>query len=356
MIGGWASSLAAVAWVVSAPPVLDLPPGALVPAAASVPVRASPRGLSFEVPGFAAVVLPFRGVHRAELELEVEGAVVVSWGPETSRGSKPWRYQRLETGPARLELRPMQFAKWTPWARPVLRFEGTGRVVLGRARIALVPEDPAEVRALHDAEVFLAPETVDHATINVLVPPFWSVNRNVFLQEVLAVVFLAVALAALLLLRWRAGRWRPGTSLAIAASAAVALQGAHFAVRMLPALHLSFDPDPEERIAKGYPFMAEFGELARLARARIGTGETVGALARPDDWFSGQTLCFNLAPRRCVVISAGRAAHRGISGVGEASLAEIDVIVAHDADSPLPPGFVAAEAVSPRSFIARRTR
>ncbi len=250
----------------------------------------------------------------------------------------------------------MQFATWTPWARPVLRFEGTGRVLLGRARIALVPEDPAEARALHDAEVFLAPETVDHATINVLVPPLWSVNRNVFLQEILGAVFLAVALAALLLLRRRTGRWRPGTSVAIAAAAAVALQGAHLAVRMVPALHVTPDPDPEERIAKGYPFMAELGELARLGRATIGAGETVGALARQGDWFSGQTLCFNLAPRRCVVISPGRAVHRGISGVGEASLDELDVIVAHDADSPLPRGFVRAAAVSPRSFIARRAR
>ena len=166
----------------------------------------------------------------------------------------------------------------------------------------------------------------------------------------------AVAFAIALGISWRR-RGRPGVARGLAAGVLVAagLWNAHALVRLLPAFHLRPTFDVEERIRDHYDVAPDVGALAALARATIRPGEKVGALSLPKGWFAPQTLCFNLFPRPCVILSDGAAGpeHAGIMGVGRLRESEVDAVLGYRAPA-LPPGFAPVTGVGPTAVIARR--
>lgn len=342
-----------------APALEEIPIGALAAgASADVPAMVSDRGLEVPVDLASRLLLPLQGAQELEIEAVAQGLLTLTWASESGgrvafRGP-PWRYRRLPAGAVGLHLDMRQTAGWTPSSRPALLLAGTGHLTLTRLRAGFAPADPEATRAGLDRAVRWAPESVGHTTINTLTPPFWSASRRIHLAQGLAWVFGALLAVGIALALWRR---RPGgkeTAVAAACLAAVALWDAGFLVRFLPAANLSIRLDPEDRIRENYSFAPEVGALAALARTALGPGERIGVLARRGDWFSPQTLCFNLAPRRCVFIEPGAGELAGISGVIRLRADEIDAVVALHPDRPLPDGFVPVAGVSPRAFIARR--
>ena len=101
----------------------------------------------------------------------------------------------------------------------------------------------------------------------------------------------------------------------------------------------------------------DVGALAALARATLRPGERVGAVGVPKGWFAPQTLCFNLAPRPCAILSSGvsEGAHAGISGVGRLRDDELDALVLYRA-GPVPDGFTPIAALGQSAVVARRRR
>ena len=319
----------------------------------STPVSRTARGLEIEVFGQGALALPLRATREIEIDGIADGFFTVTWAPESGIGVPPWRYERVRPGPVRLRLDLMQSLAWNPSARPVLVFEGTGRFVVSRVRAGAAPTTWSSAQEAWNRTVFWAPESIGHTTINSLTPPLWSAADRGFFSTLLAGAFCAVAVATLAAVFAARRAWRPGLALAVAAGTAIAIHDAHFLARLLPALDLAFEPDPEERIRNGYPFAAEFGELAARARAELGPGERVGTMAHPKDWFTAQTLCFNLAPRPCAIVGRGEE-HAGISGITRLRSDELDAIVSFGAIDALPDGFAPVAFVSRRAFVARR--
>jgi hypothetical protein len=230
----------------------------------------------------------------------------------------------------------------------VLLLDGAGRVIVHRLAARFPPADRAEALADGDRAARWAPESVDHRTVNVLTPSWWSESRGVWLADVVAAIALAVGLAVAAVLRGR----RRGVALVAGVAVALAAWDVHLLVRLLPALATPAPAlDPEARIRDGYPFAPEVGALAAAARAAVRADERVGAMS--DDWFAPEALCFDLAPRRCAILQPGAQVHPGLQGVDRLRDDELDVLVGYRAGPP-PPGFDVVAQLSPRAWVARR--
>jgi hypothetical protein len=315
------------------------------------------RGLEIDVDGNTALSTGL-AARVAELDVEATGPVTLTWAarspakPFTPFGP-PWRHLTVprERATVRLDLRIA--TGWSPAAELVLGLTGSGRVVVHAIRILPNASDGSEQQAAYDRALFWAPEGLGHTTINLLTPSYWSASRGTWLSDVLAGAAVLALVATLLAAKLRGRRVRTGVALAAAALVAVGAWDLHLLVRFLPALNLEPTPDTERRIRENYYVATEVGALAALARATLRDDERVGAMGHPKSWFAAQTLCFNLAPRRCAIVVPGEPVHRGISGVGQLRDDELDAIVAHRA-GPLPDGFVTVASLGPTLVVARR--
>lgn len=341
----------------AAAPLQEVPLASLGGVISNAAIARTPRGLEFDVSDPVGLLLPLPRIRIIRVDLAADAPMLVSFlvdprGPPAP-GLPPWRGRPLSTGATRLTVDLAEVPGWSGASLPALRFEGAGHVVLSRLRVG--PRVPSEEAARDDVDraALWSSDPPWHTSINHISPPLWSASKGTYLSEVVAVAAAALFAATLLGVRLSRGRWRSGPALAAAALLAVAAHGIHAAVRFFPAWNLSPKLDPEARIRDNYGFIAQLGPLAALARSIIGPGERVGVVAYASDWFGPQTLCFQLAPRRCVAVRPGEAEHRGISGIGTLRDDEIDVVVSYDAPE-LPPGFVPVAAVSPRAFVARR--
>lgn len=324
------------------------------PMMSNAPLTRSPRGVELDVDGSAFLLLPFPGAVEVDIDFVADGFMNVFWASEHGIGHPPWRYSALRGGPARLHLDMLETAKWNPGARPALMFDGSTHLAITRVLVRPPPSNPETLRAAYDRAAFWAPESIGHTTINFLTPPMWSVTDRIYLEDVLAAGTGITFLIILTGLRVARRQWHPGVALAFTAFVAVAASNAYFLLRLLPAANLSLPETSDARIHDNYYFAPEFGALAALARTSLSYDEAVGVIGAPDDWFTPQTMCLNLAPRRCVIVNSRKSVYTGISGVGRVSIDKLDAIVSFYAHDPLPPGFIPFAAVSRRAFISRR--
>lgn len=318
-----------------------------------------PNGLALTVDGNASLFLPLVAA-AIELDVEASGPVQLTWAARSPGRpfrpfGPPWRHLTVPRARStvRLDLRITE--GWTTSARPGFGLTGAGVVSIHGIRVLPVPSDPAQVVADFDRAQRWAPESPGHTTINFLTRSFWSASRQVWLSDVVALAAAAV-FALAVAVSWHRRR-RPGLARALAAAclAAAGLWNAHLLVRLLPAFHLRPTLDTEARIRENYDVAPDVGALAALARATLRPGERVGVLAGPNNWFAPQTICFNLAPRPCVLMAAGSAEreHRGISGVGRLRDDELDALVVYRA-GPIPDGFVPVASLGSSAMVLRR--
>jgi hypothetical protein len=326
-------------------------------AAALVTLR--PDGLAIGVEGTTGLAAPkLSGAQVLELDVDVAGVMLLTWaartpGAEFAPFGPPWRHLTVPVGRSTLRLDLRIARDWTTAAEPQIGLTGTGTVVV-RALRWLPPDRDAERQvAAFDRANFWAPESMGHTTINLLTHPFWSEARRIWLTDVVAAVAAVAFAVVLAATRLRGGRPRPALALAVAALVASGLWGAHLLVRFLPVFDLRPTPDREQRIRENYWVAPDVGALAALARERLGPTERVGVVARERDWFGPQTLCFNLAPRPCVIMRPGQPVHHGIYGVGALRDDEIDAIVFFRGEW-TPPGFQRIAGLGPNRWLGRR--
>jgi hypothetical protein len=323
------------------------------------PHELGPGGLRIPVDGNTSVGLPLTAA-LLELDVEASGPVSLTWASRTAGVpfrpfGPPWRHLALPRARQLVVLDLRITDGWNAQARPVFGLTGTGVVTIHGLRVSPVPRDPARIVEDFDAAVRWAPEGPGHTTINFLTPSFWKASARSWLPDVVALAGV-VAFAAALGISWlRRRRLDLGRALAAGCVVAAALWNVHLLARLLPAFHLRPTFDVEERIREHYDVAPDVGALAALARATLRPDERVGVLGSQGNWFAPQTICFNLAPRPCVTLTAGapQPAYRGISRVGSLRLEELDAIVAYRA-APLPEGFTPVAALGNSAIVARR--
>ena len=323
----------------------------------STPHAFTARGLEIDVDGNTVLPLGL-AAQVAELEVEASGPVTLTWAARTTGRQftpfgPPWRHLTLPRQRETLRLDLRIASGWSPASELVLGLHGAGRVVIHAIRVLPNAARAAEQRTAYDRAVFWAPEGIGHTTINLLTPSYWSASRETWLADVVAGAAVLAFVATLLAAKLRRRRVRPGIALAAAALVAVGAWNLHLLVRFLPMFNLRPTPDREQRIRENHYVSTEVGALAALARATLRDDERVGAMGHPKAWFAAQTLCFNVAPRRCAIVVPGEQVHRGIAGVGRLRSDEIDAIVAHRA-GPLPDGFVPVASLGSSLVVARR--
>jgi hypothetical protein len=314
--------------------------------------------VSFLVDARRHVLLPLPGVQELELDYQVDGGpLLLTWCAATDGQYEPfgwyWRHQPLQPGRGRVRLDMRITSRYRPDSTPLLVLHGNGRITFTGLRV-LGPEATAEAHwAAIDSARRLAPESFGHITFNSLAPSMWSVSRGANLHERLGAAFVALAATGLLGAWAVRRRWRPGAPLLAAVVVAVALSDLHAAWKLAPPWRLAPHLDPEARLRDGYPFAPEAAALAVAARAAIPAGASVMVLSAGGDWFSPRVLCFQLAPRRCV-IAHGQEPAAGLSGVDQLGDLEVGAVVSINAGTEPPPGFAAVARTSPRGFVALR--
>jgi hypothetical protein len=325
----------------------------------SSPHELGPGGLRIHVDGNTTVQLPLVA-EVLELDVEASGPVMLTWashtpGRQVRAFGPPWRHLTLPRARSLVPLDLRITEGWNPQARPALALTGIGEVIIHAMRVVPVPRNPGEIVADYDRAQRWAPESPAHTTINFVTPSFWRASRGVWLSDVVALVA-AVAFALALGITWlRQRRLGVPRALAVACLVAAGLWDAHLLLRFLPAFRLRPTFDVEARIRDGYDVAPDVGELSALARATLKPGERVGVIGSQGNWFAPQTICFNLAPRPCVILTAGVPAreHAGISGVGKLRDDELDAVITYRAGPP-PAGFTPVAALGTSAVIARR--
>jgi hypothetical protein len=327
--------------------------------AASSPIRTTTDGIVTPVDGWEWLSLPLPGVEELQIDYVASGRLMLSWtsaigatalAPHTS----PWHHEVLPPGPGRLTLEMRTTPNWSPERVPLLFVEGTGTFVLAGLRARSPLRDPASRRASFDEAARWAPIRVDHTTINGIVPPFWSASRGLALQRVLGIVFAALALGGGLAWWLWKRRWRPGPAIALSAVLLAVAGDLVFAARVSPALSIVPEFLPEARLREWTRFDPELGPLAALARTAIRPDERVGVQVRGGNWFFWETICFQLAPRPCVLVVPGANEFSGLQGVDRLRYDQLDALVVFHPDAPLPAGFVPATLLDKNAFVARR--
>lgn len=326
---------------------------------AKLPHAFTEQGLEIVVDGNVSTALPLNA-QELELDVEATGPVMLTWASWNSGGrflpfGPPWRHLTLPRERTRLRLDLRTTVGWSLSSQPTLGLTGEGRVVIHGLRAVPTPRDYAAAAAAYDAANRWAPESVGHTTINFLTTPYWSASRGLRVTTVVAAAAL-LAIAAWLAVAWQRKRpLRPELALAAGALVALGLWDLHFLVRYLPMLNLRPTPGVEERIRRNYGVAPDVGALAALAREVLRPDERVGAIGPPAGWFAPQTICFNLAPRPCVIVKPGEREHAGISGVGRLRDDELDAVVTYRTAA-LPPGFAPIAGIGPSAVVARRVR
>lgn len=349
----------APAFAGAGPGWVELPPAALQ-AADGGEVGAGPGDTDVTIPVVALrrIALPIPGIQELEIDYQLDGGpFMLTWAASTDGRYEPfgwyWRHQRLEPGRGRVRLDLRITANDRPDSSPLLVLHGNGRFTVSRLRV-LGPEATPEAQwAAIDRARRLAPEAVTHITVNSLAPSFWSVARGLHLHEWIGAAFVALAAAGMLAVWALRRRWQPAAPLLAAAVLAVAASDLHAAWRLAPPWRLAPSVDPEQRLRDGYPLAPEAAWLAVAARAAIPAGADVVVRSAGTDWYSPRVLCFQLAPRRCV-IAHGQEPVAGLSGVDQLRDMDIRAMVSINAGAEPPPGFTAVARTSPRGFVALR--
>ena len=232
--------------------------------------------------------------------------------------------------------------------------QGTGNVRITRVRWRSLVGSAVEAAKIHEASLRFAPDAVGQTTINGLLRPAWSQAGLTFVPEVLGfagVLLIAIGWAAA---RIRRKGWSASSAAAVAIVAVAMTYDLYALMRLVPAMHLRVELDPERRIRDNYYFSPEIGALASLARAQLGRSDKVGVQGDVMDWFGPQTLCFNLAPRPCVVLEANRLAGVGISSVRRLGVEALDAVLMYNAPDKLVNGFTPSAQVNRNVYLARR--
>jgi hypothetical protein len=323
----------------------------------SAPHAFGPDGLELAVEGTTNLAFP-GAAQVVELDVTCSGVVLLTWasrtlGLEFMPFGPPWAHLTIPNGRTTLVLDYRLTRGWTVGSELLAGFTGAGKVTIHAIRALPPDRDLSAQAAAYDRALRWAPEFIGHTTINVLTPSLWSGWRGTRLPETIASVAALAFALALLVGYARRQRPRPALALAIAALVAAGLWDLHLLVRFLPAVDLRPTPDVETRIREHYQVAPDVGAVAALARRTLGPNERVGVVAREKDWFAPQTLCFNLAPRPCVIMHPGRSVHHGISGIGELRDGEIDAIVFFRGDW-TPPGFERVAGLGETRYVARR--
>ncbi len=340
-------------------PLHPVPLDAIVPQMETDgPLRLAPAGLQLDIDRRQTLTLPLRGLDLLELDVRSEGYFTLVWSddgpPDTGRWPQPPHYQRLPPGISTVRIPMLVGGAALAGGRPVLMVDGTGRLTITAVRASPLAPAPSDAKRQSDLATLLFPETIWHTTVNRLTPPQlsadpprWFADRAALLGAVAAVVAGGLA--------WRRGGAPRAAAKGLVAGCLVAsaLSDGLLLVRLLPAFRLAPPPRVEERIRDNYYFDAEFGALAALARSTLRPTERVGTIAAADDWFTRQTLCFNLAPRPCVKVEGAGPRFPDLAGVRRLSLDELDAVVV-SGDAVAPAGFVPVARVSPYAFVARR--
>lgn len=321
-------------------------------------VVAVPGGAAIPVAAVRTVLLPLPGAQEVVLDYQLDGGpLLLTWCASNDGRYEPfgwyWRHRALEPGrgQARLDVRTAADAR--PGSTPVLILLGNGRLTVTGLQV-LGPEVAPEAHwAAIDLARRLAPEAETHITVNSLAPAFWSVSRGIHLHPWLGAAFVALAAAGLLGTWLAQRRWRPAAPLLAAALVAVVASDLHAAWRLAPMWRLAPEADPEARLRQGYPLAPEAARLAAAARAVIPASADVLVRSAGPDWYSPQVICFNLAPRRCV-IAHGQAPVAGLAGVDQPRDLDLRAVVSINAGGAPPPGFVEAARTSPGGFVALR--
>jgi hypothetical protein len=342
-------------------PLQESDPASFIPALKGVArVGPVPGGVIVDVDKSATLVIPFPGATQLTFDIAADGIFLLTWFTTNQQlrarvFGPPWRYLSLAPGqPRTLDLNLLATQDWFPAALPGIRLQGTGNVRITRVRWRSLVGSAVEAAKIHEASLRFAPDAVGQTTINGLLRPAWSQAGLTFVPEVLGfagVLLIAIGWAAA---RIRRKGWSASSAAAVAIVAVAMTYDLYALMRLVPAMHLRVELDPERRIRDNYYFSPEIGALASLARAQLGRSDKVGVQGDVMDWFGPQTLCFNLAPRPCVVLEANRLAGVGISSVRRLGVEALDAVLMYNAPDKLVNGFTPSAQVNRNVYLARR--
>jgi hypothetical protein len=342
-------------------PLQNPDPANLIPSLEkSARVGLVPGGISVDVDKRSMLVFPFEGATQVTFDVEADGIFLLSWFTADQQMKArvfgpPWRYVSLHPGERRsLDLNLLEMPDWFSLASPGIRLKGTGRVSITRLRWRSFAGNALEAAKAHETALRFSTDAIGHTTINGLLRPVWSLARPTFVPEILSLAGFLMFVMVLLGLRIRRTGWATGQAATVAILAVAVAYDLYALGRLVPALHLQVEPDPDLRIRDNYYFAPEIGALSFLAREHLGPAEKVGVQGDATDWFGPQTICFNLAPHPCVILDPTRSTGAGISGVRHLDVNDLDAIVVYDAPDSLIPGFTPVAQLNRNAYVAHR--
>ena len=239
---------------------------------------------------------------------------------------------------------------WDYNSFPYFVIEGTGRLVLEQVSAAVVPGQ-AVIEKEKNRAFFWRPEQVRSMSMNFLTPVYWRYTSGYLWPDVLAIMFLVIAIPVTLISFLKRKDFKKAFTLLSIIS--VLIFNDHFLIRFMPIVNTGFYLPNQEKIKKYY-FREEFGNIVAEARDAITASDKVVFMGPERDWFSKETLCFNIAPIPCVYYKPDSEKLAGLMDAYWINSSDVNVVVSYNSQYPLPSGFKKIFSQNKNTFIAKK--
>lgn len=258
--------------------------------------------------------------------------------------------QKIRKGDGEILINLKDTINWEYDSYPYIIIEGTGTLVFDEVH-AFVVSNKSSIEKEKNRAFFWRPEQVRSMSMNFLTPVYWKYTSSTFWPDVLAVLFLIVAVPVALV-SFIKGKGIRKTFITLSI-VTVIIFNMHFLVRFIPIVNVGFYLPNQEKIRKYY-YREDFGNLIAKTRETVVASDKVAFMGSETDWFSKEALCFNIAPTPCVYYQPGNKKLAGLMDAYWVKSSDINVIVSYNSQYELPAEFEKTIIQNKNSFIAKK--
>lgn len=311
-------------------------------------------GISFDIDKKAYIFVKLPNVARIKFDYHANGYFYVYYATVKEKKYRLAHHllmgRSLTKGSGSLDLNLRHTINWSPESYPMLIVQGTGQLLLKNIKATTV-SDLSAYRAEKKRAFFWRPEVIRVTTINFLTPVFWDFENQLHWPVVLGLLFILAALASAGLAYFRG--LGAGKYLRILSIIFIMVFSVHFIIRFIPAVNAAPFLSTSDKIKK-YSLWPELGQLTAAVGEMIKPADKVVFMGEEGDWFSPETICFNIAPVKCIFPASGAVGYKGLYDPARFNVSSANVLVSYNSKQKLDAAFIKKYELNKNAYIAIR--
>lgn len=300
-------------------------------------MRIENENVTFEIDKNAKIILNLPKLKRIKLEYSAEGSFKLEY-ISYRKNSPPVTYKpfvrgyALRKGEGTIVIDLRHTENWGIDSIPVFSIRGNGNLKFKKLFTETISLDDGSIASQKDSGFFWMPERYTHNMVNSITPVFWSYSDKTFFMSILGIMYVTAVLLAYLY-SYRKNSTDFSKALSVISVAFACLFMVHFGIRFYPTLHTGLFLSSEEKLNRNY-IDPELGSVINAANKYLASGDRVIVLARGDDWFAKESICFYISDKICTykkrqTVKQG-IVYEGHSRVDRLKWKDVDAVISYN--------------------------